>query len=359
MLSALTTGSTSITIRYNATNEFPQCSETYVISSPTTLTQGNKNFPYRSTTSKPEIPEQNEIQGSQAESVRGIQSAPHSMTIEQRLHRLEKLLSESHNKVYHNFAGLLNSSLQRYMKRLRRPSSGGPDIQGDIWTTSMDCSYSDYKDFGHFIEGQRNIDVTFGESSSATATGDNTPGFHNTHTITFSTFKGLTVLFNISTSMYEKIMTVKRVDRKGKLLAFKAMGTLLQSTNIAHPRVFCLGGDASRWSDYCKFFQREHGHTTQGGVYTAPFVRIRSARALETTLEQFDNPSSPQLQFKWVPTTTQTICSVGIPDTMIMGKLLLILPYSTFNSMTMATKVDDCIKQPHGGEDSDSSSTSW
>jgi len=229
------------------------------------------------------------------------------------------------------------------------------DIAEDVWRTAMDCSYRDYKGFIDFVKRRTDINATFSDSPINPSSSNS----HETQTVTFSTFKDISDLFNISNTMFDKIVTVKRVDRQGYFIGFKAVGTSLQPNNHAHPQIFCLGGTVTSWSESCKYFQREHSHKTHAGVFSAPFLRIRSKSALDTSLDQLDSRCCSQFQFKWAPTTVGTICCVGVPDSMIMGKLVLTIPYNTFNDMTMARKVEDSIKPSNDGNESDSSSSSW
>lgn len=353
---ACVNGSTATTsIRYTATDDFKACTESYILSSLSSLKQGNKTFPFRTSPTTPNTSARDVGRRHSVTVEQSNEGEPTLKDIVRRLSYVEHLLSQSQDKVYHNFAGILNCSLQKYIKRLRRPSSTIADLEGGIWTTAMDCSYSDYKSFTEFIRRQSNINVTIGNSDAE----DTSRMFHPTQTIEFPTFRDLTNLFNISKLMYEKIIAVKRVDRQGHIIGFKAVGTFLQPENTALPRIFCLGGNATQWTDCCKYFQREHGHITQVGVFSAPFLRVRSKTALETILEHLDSTRCSHFQFKWTPTTIGTICSVGIPDTVIMGKLVLTIPYNTFHDMTMATKVNDCLTPSNDGNETDSSSESW
>ena len=95
----------------------------------------------------------------------------------------------------------------------------------------MDCSYRDYKGFIDFVKRRADINDTFSNSSinpSSTSS-------HETQTMTFSIFKDISDLFNISNTMFNNIVAVKRVDRQVYVIGFKAVGTSLQSNNHAHP----------------------------------------------------------------------------------------------------------------------------
>ena len=165
--------------------------------------------------------------------------------------------------------------------------------------------------------------------------------------------------FGIPSTKLNKLLVVKRCDRRGGILALKTIGSILQCETPSKPRLFCLGGKADVWNTTCVFFRREHGHRTEAGLFSTPFTRIRSAEEHALDMAKFDTITCETICVKWVPNETDTLCSTGQSASITMGKLVVQIPVITFNDMTIARKVNECISNQSDDMESDSSSTSY
>ncbi len=341
---------TSITVKFNETSEFEVCTETFTMKSDQYLSQGRKRFPYKLVQeSGPTTPNTSDCAQDLLTETKEVKSG-NLHSIHKRLELIEDILSVSSNRLYINLCGVMNSSLRKYMNRVKKPSSTSPELVQSCWSTSMDCSFLEYKAFYEFL------DVKLLERCSVQEF--TTEDVHRGSAIQFKSTKDFSKFFGIRDSVYNKLLIVSRSDRQGRSLAFKALETYSSTDSAVHPRVFCLGGRTTVWSEESYFYYREHGHRTQAGVFSAPFTRINSYERYQEVLQLMDEPTTSPISIKWKPTTTPSICTVGVSERLLMGKIEVELPYVEFNDMTVAAKVVACHPQGTNRNLSDASSSS-
>lgn len=333
----------TVTLKYEASSSFAECSETYTVATFNELHQGKRVYPYR-------FSDEEEVKSTGINEIsQGPQTSSEIEEIKKRLRSIEIVLGVSVHKVFHNFSNIVSRSLQKYIGRLKKPSNG-VDIVGASWDISMDCSLEDFTAFVKFLSTKlHTFNGNIMEENSVT----------NNATIEVQSFKEITQLFGITEMDSNKVLVVKRSDRKGSITSMKAIGTVIQNNEPSLPTLFCLGGDVTKWCDECLYFHRENNHKDQSGLYTAPFVRAQSHDDLKRNLEKVERTQGNGIMFKWVPNKSSSLCSTGIPHTILMGRLVLRIPFVVFNNMTVAGKVNESIKRSSTGNDSESSNSSW
>ena len=135
------------------------------------------------------------------------------------------------------------------------------------------------------------------------------------------------------------------------------MGCVIQPNNPSLPTLFCLGGDVSKWNEELKFFSREHGHKTPNGIRTAPFNQLLSAEEHGRILSKFDVVVPQPFKISWTVHESGFLCAVTEPHSIVMGKLVIKIPFTVFNDMNAARRVDASINRNSDENDSESSAS--
>lgn len=340
----------SLNVTFSSTSDFDECTESFYTSSQDCLQQASKSYPFRfkdSAELRAFTPHTSEVSRLPV-SHKDVEEKD----LHLRLSRLEAILRSSSNQMYIYICSLLNNSLRKYMARVKKPVDRGNQLVQSTWSLSIDCSLSIFKNFMDYA------DETIG--NRCPSRDDYTKVEHSDLTITFQTVRDFADFFGMSEVDKSKLLVVKRCDRQGKLLSFKGLGSLIHNEQPNFPMLFCLGGSASKWSDHCSFYFRDNCHKEQGGLHSAPFTRIRSQSQHEALLQRSDSTdilSCLTLVMKWHSINTGIICSAGMNESMIVGKLEVHIPYVTFNDMTTASIVNSSIVHSING--GDSSSSDW
>ncbi len=344
LLSITDNNETSLRVKFDETEQFASVCEDYKVKSSAELTQGEKHFPYSTceqdgSTDRELVRGKEEAKNSQVITMNMSREAPtvDFVTLERRLRVVEAVLRVRRNQVFFNVCGILNTSLQLFKKRVRRPSKGESDMTECHWNVKMDCSYEDFKGLAcHAKESLQEL-ATVSPHRNDRVVSDNE--------ITVSSFKVFCNYFGISEENYNQLLCVKRVDRNKKLTALKVVGTFVEPSNPSSPTLFCLGGDFSKWNEDLKFFTRQHGHKTPNGIRTAPFNSVTSSDGHSNILSKLEDVKPCKYRITWTRYDSGSLCSIAEPHSMVMGKLLVTIPFTIFNDMTAASRVHAAMKE--------------
>lgn len=341
-LSRARTGCITLTLHFQATDNFQPCSEEFTISSSAMLQQGRSTYPLRfkdsHETSNQHLQTSVNTETYSLAQSPSLHSSPNSVTqLQQRVLNLENLLIHSNNRVYTNLCALLSASFQKFSSRVSKPQATSSEMEASIWTVSMDCSLQDYKIFYHF-------------ASSSKHTVQNVPlkstrGPQCELVLELESFRHFTDFFGFLPGDFSTLLTVKRFNRQGALTSFKAVGTVIQHEQPRNPSLFCLGGNGTRWSDTVMFFHREHGHKDSSGILTAPFLRIQSSSEYDTIMGRCNSPACNASTITWEPLISGNIIATGGSDELVMGKITVSIPFVTFHDMTIANIIYQALRK--------------
>lgn len=332
-----------VSITFQGTKKFEETTEDFTIKSNSKVSQNFFEFPFR-------FVKEDGQAGTIHNNHEAASDIPSRIAmLEQRVQQLERFKFQPANNIHQHFSGLINVSLEKYMTNTRRlASASNDDMVPKTWDISMDCSLADFYSFrSHLSSSQRLTSLPDVQDALVPSS----------ITIPIQSFKTFCDLFSISTKDYERLLVVRKRNRKGGIVFLKAIGSLLRDKdNASLPHILCIGGSLSSWCDENHYFCREHGHRIHNGFFSAGMKQIRSESVLSESRSSHLEDTSKPLQFKWTLNPTTSLCQASNPQAVVIGKLVASIPFITFADMTVASSILSCLNGV-GAEDYESDDT--
>ena len=354
-LSLLTDSSIQVTVRFQGSESFPECDESFILGYDNQLTRKGKVFPFKLEANHTNATTTNIDPTIVPQPVRHIPSTSETerlLLIEQRLSKIEEMLSCSHPPaLYTTLCSLLNTSLRRYKSRKQKFLGTSEDITNCTWKLCQTCTYSDFKEFTKYLKSIDPDLQTEGNDESTTAPSRVILSVHS--------FRTFCRLFGIAEFNYKSLLSCPKFNRKGILLSFKCIGSFIDNkSEPALPSLLCVGGDPRRWNDDNSFFYKENSHTLNSGSAVCSFQRLTTQQRHGDLEAKLGSLTGSTIVLKWTLDDSTDICRPLQSDSTFIGKMEISLPYVNFHKVNVATKVQKWLSPNRTISYSSDSSTS-
>lgn len=355
-LELVSNSSLKVTIRFEDSDSFDECHETFIADNAGKLTQKGRNFPFRipsqttglfATTSQP-------LEDSGCEPLQSMgQLLSKLSSMESRIQVLERSLTlQSISPLYMTVCSMLNKSLKKFRNAKHKLQSNGDETTSSTWKVTHSCTYSDFKVLLAYIQTLTQYLEVKGNNE------DTTTSSHIS--ISIPSFKTFCTLFGIADYNYRSLLSCHQCNRKGKITSFKCIGSVINNNDMPSlPSIICVGGNAKIWCDCNYFFAKENGHTLSTGGSACDYERLMTREAFNTQQGPLEGVSGSDLTITWSIDDSTEICRPIQEGTHFIGKLVITIPYVIFNDVKVARKVHKWLRPNRSLSDfSDSSSSS-
>ena len=355
-LQTISNDSARVTVKFEGSESFQECEETFTADKNGSLNQDGKDFPYRLLLAE-RVGTDNRDHGTPDRHQGDLPSSfvVRLNSMENRLEMLEqqsKVSPQYIPSLYLSTCCVLNKSFRRYQNAKHKLQSTNNEISSETWTVTQMCTYSDFKSFLEYLRNIRSGLVVNGDEEPRTAS----PRI----TISIPSFREFCSLFSISQNNYEGLLACHKYNKKGQLVSFKAMGTFFESReNPSLPSLLCLGGTVQDWCDDNTYFSREHSHTLSAGGYACEFEHLSTRQAyISRTASVMDILTGDMLTVKWSIDDSSEFCRPIQDGSQFIGKLVVRIPYLLFKDTRLATKIHKRMQPNRNNSDSTDSSSS-
>ena len=323
--------SIQVTVRFEGSESFPECDESFLLDDNGVLRRHGKSYPFK--LNNVMQPQQNP--GDTGTSLAGLDNNDilHRLsTLESRLAALENPVQAAASPLYLTLCGLFNSSFKKYKSTRHRFVADGDDVLSSTWTTSVDCSFSDYKNMVSYMQSLSTEITTIGMNDHGAIPSD--------VTVTLPSFKVFCRVFSISENHYHDLHTIAHTNKKGKLISLKAIGSVTPNQESPSlPTILCIGGSAATWNKDNSFFFREHNHRLSCGTFACNYQRIKDEGTFLEEKTRVNHIKIRDITVSWCIGGPSEICRPTLLDSSFIGKLNVHIPVLQFNNSALATKI--------------------
>ena len=332
----LNTGnSVQVTVRFDGSDSFPECSESFLLQDNNHLIRKGEMFPFKIEQGTQPSPQNNHECpiGQSAIDHPSSTSDKHRLSdIEYRIAKLEAQLSVHIPSIYLTLCTVLNKSLKKYRNKHHKIVGNVTDLVNDTWKLCHTCTLSDFKELLQYLQSLNSELTVTGDKETTTAPSEIALSFHSFHQ--FCT------LFGISEFNYNSLLSCSKFNRKGNLLSFKCIGSYIDNMHDpARPSMLCVGGRPCRWSEQNFFFYKENSHRLNSGSPVCSFQQVKTIQSHATIVGKIGSSIPRDIIVKWVQDESAEICRPIHGTSTFVGTIDLQLPYTHFNNLKEATQI--------------------
>lgn len=343
-----------ITVRFEQSATFDECEETFIAGDDEMLVQRGREFPFKLI----DVPLGDEKRTfNQEDNTVGCPTANiHQVlntiaALERRIIALENASPTTAPPIYMTLCSMLNKSLNKFRNARHKLQRGTEEVFSSTWKISQSCTYNDFKlllAYLRAISESLKVDGDVEGTTAATYT-----------SITVPSFKIFCTLFGIAENTYKSLLSCHHLNRKGQLLSFKCIGTIVKKTEKPSlPSILSVGGNAAIWCDWNYFFMKENSHILNTGTAACEYERLLTRQIHTSQLHSLGDVNGCDLTITWSMDESTEICRPIQAGVQFIGKLIISLPYIIFNDEKVATKLYKWLRPKRTASDSSDSSSS-